>query len=181
MNVQLMLGSNPQVAILREWRLLGGKASALGNPITNLRPHSDFQSYYRHFEGGSVCWASPENVFPITKIVVRYKDERQAMTIPQIHTFAESFMKMPKGKPKGPWRKLFESDPIGQDPGEEANWVGREGWQIFHEITKTLHQRYQTRFEESPPNERLDREGRFHEIDRGNYEAERISIISRTA
>ena len=124
MQIQLMCVASARASILREWRSLGGKSSAFGSPTTEVLPHDDHQSYYQHFQGGTICWASPANVLPISRILVRYKDETRAMTTPQVKTFSASFVKMPKGKPKGPWRKLLESDPIGQDPGEEPNWVG---------------------------------------------------------
>ena len=84
-------------------------------------------------------------------------------------------------------RGMLKSDPIGQDPGEDPNFVGREGWQVAEGMAKGLRDRYQTRYEKSPqglelsPHDREMSREQFERMDRGNYDAEKFARDSRTA
>jgi hypothetical protein len=186
-----VLLTNPSRAL---WNRLGGSMGVLG-PEVQGGTCKDGVSRYTHFERGSIYWHPESGAREIVGLSVRYGTESSSLSIGEMRIVVEC-LSLAGGQLKKPgtWEKLLDSDPIGQDPGEPPNWVGKEGWQIIEKFTELLRHRYEQRYENQPPGPDLppsplpaepgsgrERGDSFQSMDRGNYEAERFDRIVRTA
>lgn len=178
-----------------KWIELGGFSSSLGREVTSVSQGTDGVSYFKHFKSGSIYWHPDSGAREISRLTVRYGTETADLSIAQLHVVVAnlSLSKVHMKKP-GTWDKIVSSDPIGQDPGERPNFVGKEGWQILEILSERLKQRYEQRFDTPPPGPNLppspapaespdgrERGRSFEDLDRGNYEAEKYDRESKTA
>lgn len=174
---------------------MGAQTGRLGQEVSGEQTGNDGVSRYNHYQHGSIYFHPESGVREIVRLAVRYGSETSDLSIDEMRivvadlSLAAGHMKKP-----GTWDKILDSDPIGQDPGEPPNFVGKEGWGILERFAEGLKKRYEERYENQPPGPGLppvpappqpahgrERGDSFRDIDRGNYEAERYDRISRTA
>lgn len=172
-------GAGPRITAA--WAARGGNDSRLGSPETPIHPTEGEEGRYRHFANGSVYWHADTDAVVFEELTLCYEDESETLPTDKLKRFVTRIR-----KPKFKITDLLVSDPIRLDPQEDPDavaWVGREGWMILDEVIRRLIERYNARFENPPGagREISPSDIQFDEIDRQNYEGERIARISATA